>query len=102
MKKTKGTHNYYVYIITNKIKTVLYVGVTNDLKTRLFYHNNPEANSKHFSHKYKCQYLIYYEHFQDIDLAINREKQLKKWNRVKKDYLISKQNPKWTFLNDTI
>tara|TARA_R110002074_G_scaffold187521_4_gene353264 strand:+ start:6664 stop:6972 length:309 start_codon:yes stop_codon:yes gene_type:complete len=102
MKKTLGTHNYYVYILTNKNKTVLYIGVTNDLKTRLYNHINPEANSKHFTHKYKCKYLIYFEHFQDIDVAILREKQLKKWSRDKKEYLINKVNPNWDYLNDTL
>ena len=102
MKKTLGTHNYYIYILTNKNKTVLYIGVTNDLKTRLYYHINPEPNSKHFTHKYKCKYLIYFEHFQDIDVAILREKQLKKWSRDKKEYLINKVNPNWDYLNDTL
>ncbi|KGL62575.1 excinuclease ABC [Polaribacter sp. Hel1_85] len=97
-----GTHNYYIYIITNKSKTVLYIGVTNNLKERLFYHSNPEANSKHFSHKYNCKYLVYFEHYQDIETAISREKQLKKWNRKKKDFLISKKNPNWDFLNDEV
>lgn len=101
MKKTLGTYNYYVYILTNKNKTVLYIGVTNDLKTRLYYHINPEPNSKHFTHKYKCKYLIYFEHFQDIDVAILREKKLKKWSRDKKEYLINKVNPNWDYLNDT-
>jgi putative endonuclease len=102
MKKTLGTHNYYIYILTNKNKTVLYIGVTNDLKTRLYYHINPEPNSKHFTHKYKCKYLIYFEHFQDIDVAILREKKLKKWSRDKKEYLINKVNPNWDYLNDTL
>ncbi|MFN0730188.1 GIY-YIG nuclease family protein [Polaribacter gochangensis] len=102
MKKTKGTHNYYVYIITNKNKTVLYIGVTNELKTRLYYHANPEANSKHFSHKYNCKYLVYFEHYQKIDIAIEREKQLKRWNRKKKEFLINLKNPDWIFLNNDI
>jgi len=102
MKKTKGTHNYYVYIITNKNKTVLYIGVTNELKTRLFYHENPEANSKHFTHKYNCKYLIYFEHYQEIEIAIDREKQLKRWGRKKKEFLINLKNPDWSFLNDEI
>ena len=102
MKKTKGTHNYYIYIITNKNKAVLYIGVTNNLKKRLYYHSHPEANSKHFSHKYNCKYLIYFEHYQEVEIAINREKQLKKWSRKKKEYLISTKNPKWNFLNDEI
>ena len=100
--KTLGTHNYYVYIITNLNKTVLYIGVTNDLKTRLYYHQNPVANENHFTAKYKCFFLIYYEHFQDIDEAIAREKQLKGWTRKKKENLINSMNPQWNFLNDEI
>ena len=102
MKKTLGTHNYYVYILTNVGKTVLYVGVTNNLKDRLYYHNNPEANSKHFTHRYKCKYLIYFEHFFDVETAITREKQLKKWRREKKEKLINRINSNWEFLNNTI
>ena len=102
MQKTIGTHNYYVYILTNKLKTVLYIGFTSDLKKRLYYHSNPEANSKHFTHKYRCNYLIYFEHYQDVEIAIDREKQLKKWNRKKKEHLIEMKNPDWIFLNDEI
>jgi len=102
MSKIVASHNYYVYILTNKIKTVLYIGVTNNLKERLFYHTNPEAHSKSFSHKYRCKYLIYFEHFLEIEDAIKREKQLKKRNRAKKEWLISLKNPDLTFLNDSI
>jgi len=102
MYKTKGTHNYYVYILTNKNKTVLYIGITNNLKERLFWHRNPEAHDLHFSQKYKSFYLIYYEHFQDVDVAIKREKQLKGWKREKKEKLINSFNPEWKFLNDEI
>ena len=102
MLKTIGTHNYYVYILTNKIKTVLYIGVTNELNIRLYYHSNPEANSKHFTHKYRCKYLIYFEHYQNIEIAIEREKQLKRWSRKKKEQLIATKNSNWRFLNDEI
>ncbi|TGV01946.1 GIY-YIG nuclease family protein [Flavivirga rizhaonensis] len=100
--KTKGTHNYYVYVLTNKMKTVLYTGVTNNLKERLYFHKNPEPFSKAFTSKYKCFYLIYYEHFFEIENAIKREKQIKGWSREKKNNLISSINPKWSFLDDTI
>jgi putative endonuclease len=102
MYKTFGTHNYYVYILTNKNKTVLYIGVTNDLKERLFAHRNPDVLSKAFTAKYKCYYLIYWEHYMDIDTAIDREKQLKGWTRDKKDELIAQFNPTLRFLNDEI
>ena len=77
--KTLGTHNYYVYILTNKIKTVLYIGVTNDLQRRIYEHENSLISG--FSKKYNCNYLIYYEHFQEIKEAIEREKEIKKWRR---------------------
>jgi len=102
MYKTIGTHNYYVYILTNKIKTVLYIGVTNELKERLYWHHNPEANTKAFTAKYKCFYLVYFEHFQDIQQAIKREKELKGWKREKKVALINTFNPEWKFLNEEI
>lgn len=100
--KTKGTHNYYVYLLTNKLKTVLYTGVTNDLRGRLYFHNNPEPFSKAFTARYKCKYLIYYEHFKDVDTAITREKQIKGYSRIKKEKLISDFNPDWKFLNSDV
>ncbi|MBA5793585.1 GIY-YIG nuclease family protein [Flavobacterium sp. xlx-214] len=100
MNKLLGSHNYYVYILTNKSKKVLYIGVTNDLKQRLYSHINNQTNS--FTSKYKCFYLIYFEHFQDISQAIAREKQLKGWRREKKIELIELFNPNWNFLNDNI
>ena len=84
MLHTTGTHNYYVYIVTNKAKTVLYIGFTNELKDRLYFHKNPEANSKAFTAKYKCFYLVCWEHYNDVETAIDRETQLKKWRREKK------------------
>jgi len=100
--KTFVTHNYYTYILTNKSKTVLYIGVTNNLKLRLDYHKKPIELHNNFTTKYKCFYLIYYEHFQDINIAINREKELKGWRREKKENLINLSNPNWEFLNETI
>jgi len=100
--KTLGTHNYYVYILTNKSKTVLYIGVTNNLEERLYFHRYPEAISKAFTTRYKVYYLIYFEHFMDINIAIAREKELKGWRREKKERLINSFNPSWKFLNDDI
>ncbi|WP_299363856.1 GIY-YIG nuclease family protein [Winogradskyella sp.] len=100
--KTLGTHNYCVYILTNKSKTVLYTGVTNNLKNRLHFHNNPEPFSKAFTTRYKCYYLLYYEHFLEIEDAIKREKEIKGWSRNKKETLICSINPEWKFLNDDI
>ncbi len=100
--KTLGTHNYYVYVLTNKYKTVLYTGVTNDLKARLYFHTHPDALSKHFTTRYRCYYLIFFEHFQDVNTAIQREKQIKGWSREKKELLIKEFNPDFKFLNNEI
>ena len=96
------TKNYYIYILTNKAKTVLYIGVTNNLKRRIYEHQNPKENSTSFSSRYNTFYLVYYEHFFNILKAIQREKQLKRWSRIKKEKLIATKNPEWNFLNDTI
>lgn len=93
-------HNYYVYITTNPEKTVLYVGVTNDLDRRMEEHledNNGER--KTFAGKYFCYYLIYYEYYAHIEWAIAREKQIKGMSRAKKEALIARFNPQWRFLN---
>ena len=100
-----SNHNYYVYITTNKIKTVLYIGVTNDLKIRLHEHeDNAKSTDKKssFSSRYNVHFLIYFERFQWIQHAIAREKELKGWRRNKKQALIATVNPEWNFLNDTI
>lgn len=94
-------HNYFVYILTNYQKTVLYVGVTNNLEVRIAQH--VEGNSiNSFTHKYKCYYLVHYERFQCINDAIDREKEIKSWSRVKKNALIETENKDWKFLNDEI
>ncbi|MGV6829506.1 MAG: GIY-YIG nuclease family protein [Flavobacteriales bacterium] len=100
--KTLGDHNYFVYILTNKSKTVLYTGVTNNLKQRIYDHKNPLPFSKAFTKKYKCFYLLYYEHFFEINNAIAREKQIKGWSRKKKEILITEFNSDWHFLNEEI
>ena len=100
MLKTLGTHNYYTYILTNKTKTVLYIGVTNNLFDRIKFHKENKNNS--FTSRYNCFYLLYYEHFSDINQAIDREKQLKGWKRIKKEELINSRNPNWDFLNDEL
>ena len=102
MYKTLGTHNYYVYILTNQVKTVLYIGFTNNLAERIHDHQNPEPHSKHFTAKYKCYYLVYWERYGESETGIDRETQLKKWSRKKKDELINKFNPEWQFLNDEV
>jgi len=84
-------HCYYIYILTNKNNTVLYTGVTNDLVRRCHEHKNKLI--KGFTEKYNVDKLIYYELFEDINLAIIREKQIKGFSREKKDLLIEKFNP---------
>ena len=90
-----------VYIMTNKNKTVLYIGVTNNLKRRINEHRS-HLNKKSFTHKYNLEYLIYYEGFHNIEEAIAREKQMKKYSRAKKETLINKQNPQWNDLFDEV
>ncbi len=92
--------NYYVYIMTNKHKTVLYIGVTNDLQRRIYEHET--GINKGFTSKYNCHYLIYFEHILSIEDAIDREKEIKKWRREKKEKLIAKLNPEWRFMNEDI
>ena len=93
-------HNYFVYIMTNKYKNVLYIGVTNNLRKRVYEHEIGKC--KGFTNKYNCHHLIYYEHFMNINHAISREKEIKKWRREKKNNLISELNPDWKFLNKEI
>ncbi len=90
------THIYYVYILTNKRKTTLYVGVTNNISRRLDEHRKGINNG--FSKRYKTHYLVYYETFSNIIEAIDREKKIKKWRREKKDALIATMNPGWRSL----
>ena len=87
----------FVYIMTNKNKTTLYIGVTNNLCRRIHEHKNHLIKDT-FTDKYNIEYCIYYEEFQYFDLAIQREKELKKWNRQKKEDLINKKNPEWKAL----
>ena len=95
--------NYIVYIITNKNKTTLYIGVTNNIQKRLSQHYfDSEHTKKSFTGKYNCYYLLYYEVFEDINLAILREKELKGWRREKKNTLITDFNPTWEFLNNDV
>lgn len=94
--------NYFIYITTNPEKEVLYIGITNDLKRRLFEHQENKGNPETFAGKYYCYKLIYWERFTTATDAIAREKQLKNWNRKKKEVLIQTLNPKWNFLNSEV
>jgi len=72
----------------------LYIGVTNNLPRRIYEHKN-HLNKNSFTDKYNLEYCIYYEEFAYFYLAIHREKELKKWNRKKKEALINERNPEW-------
>ena len=72
-------HDYWVYILTNKNQTVLYIGMTNSLSRRVYQHRSGDADG--FAAQYQCKTLIYYEHYRDVRDAIARETQLKKWSR---------------------
>ena len=88
----------YVYIMSNKIRTTLYIGVTNDIERRVKEHKNGEGSK--FTHKYNLHELLYFETFNDIEQAITREKQLKNWHREWKFNLIKQQNPNLKNLTD--
>ena len=96
---TEGIYNCYVYILTNKNRTVLYTGVTNNLHRRLDEHFNNQ-NPQSFSSRYNTKYLIYYQKFGWIQLAIEREKEIKNLSREKKLKLIRNFNPNLEFFND--
>ncbi len=100
MELLQGYHTYYIYIITNKFKTVFYTGVTNNLRIRLSQHKqNIIGENKTFASKYKVEFLLYYEKFTWIQEAISREKEIKGWTRDKKIELIKTINPDLDFLN---
>jgi len=90
--------NCYVYIITNFDQTTIYVGVTSDLEARLYQHKNKLVAG--FSAKYNCCKLVYFEHSTDMISAIAREKQIKRYSRLKKDALINSINPEWNDLSE--
>mgnify|MGYP001818697627 CR=1 FL=1 len=95
-------YNYFVYITTNPAKTVLYVGVTNNLFIRIKQHQENAGKNKTFAGRYFCFNLIFWERYSSIHHAIAREKEIKKWRRRKKIELINEFNPDWGFLNDEI
>ena len=90
-----------MYIMTNKRKTTLYTGVTSDLYARICQHKNHFYIGS-FTSRYNLELCIYYESFFSIEEAINREKEVKKWRREKKELLINSLNPEWIDLFDEI
>jgi len=91
---------YFVYILASKKNGTLYIGVTSNLVKRVFEHKQNMVEG--FTKKYGVHTLVYYEQTNDINAAITREKQLKKWKRQWKINLIEKDNPKWNDLYDTL
>ena len=93
-------HTYWVNIVSNKSKKVLYTGVTRDLAKRIKEHreNHEIRNHKAFTGRYHCYFLVYYEEHKYILNAIAREKEIKNWISVKKIELIESIDPDWQFL----
>jgi putative endonuclease len=89
---------YYVYILTNKTNKVFYIGVTNNLIRRMYEHKNKLLNG--FTKKYNLMKLIHFESTNDIQSALEREKQLKNWHRDWKINMINKRNPDWKDLSE--
>ena len=92
---------YYVYILTNTHRSVVYTGVTNDLIRRVYEHKN-HLDKGSFTAQYNIDQLVYYEMTSDVNAAIEREKQIKGWNRKRKNKLIESKNPNWVDLYDSI
>jgi putative endonuclease len=91
---------YYLYILANKKNGTLYIGVTGDLIKRIYEHKQKIV--KGFTKKYYVHNLVYYEVYRDIEEAILREKQMKKWNRKWKIRVIEEKNPEWEDLYSEI
>ena len=91
---------YYVYILASKKNGTLYIGVTCDLVKRVYEHKHNLVDG--FTKEYNVHILVYYEHHNEIEEAIAREKQMKKWNRKWKIRLIEENNSEWKDLYDEI
>jgi putative endonuclease len=90
-------YRYFVYIMASRSHH-FYVGVTNDIARRVHQHKNPDHDC--FTAKYHINRLVWYQAFDDIHLAISREKQIKNWRRDKKVFLIERNNPTWQELSE--
>jgi putative endonuclease len=90
-------NTYYVYILTNDNNKVMYIGMTNDLEKRVIEHK--QKLIKGFTERYNVNKLVYYEYTNNVMSAIEREKQIKKWRREKKNLLVESMNPGWRDLS---
>jgi len=93
---------FYVYILTNELKTVLYIGMTNNLEQRIIEHYEQRGQRSSFTGKYNVYYLLYFETHQYVNNAIARENEIKAWRREKKMQLVAEMNPSLQFLNEEI
>ena len=93
--------NYYVYILSNTTNVAIYVGITKDLVRRVYEHKH-HIDPDSFTARHNIHKLVYYEYTNDVNAAIEREKQIKSWNRKRKNKLIDARNPKWEDLYDSI
>ena len=89
---------YYVYCLTNEYNNVMYIGMTNNLLRRGYEHKTKQVPG--FTEKYNVGKLVYFEETLDVDVAIAREKEIKKWRRQKKNVLVDAVNPEWKDLSE--
>ena len=92
---------YYVYILANNTRTTIYTGMTNDLIRRVYEHKH-HLDPDSFTAKYDVTRLVFYEATTDVRAAIAREKQIKSWNRARKNRLVESMNPQWEDLWESI
>lgn len=85
---------YYVYILTNANKNLIYIGVTNNLIRRVYEHKH-HLDKGSYTARYNIDQLVYFEETSDVEAAISREKQLKGWNRARKNRLVESKNSEW-------
>ena len=85
---------YYVYILSNKTNTTIYTGITNDLVRRIYEHKH-KSDPNSFTARYDIHKLVYFDFTPDVRSAIDREKQIKSWNRRRKNLLVESMNPRW-------
>ena len=85
---------YYVYILANATNVTIYTGITRDLVRRVYEHRH-EMDPSSFTARYKVHKLVYFEQTTDVKAALEREKQIKSWNRARKNALVESMNPAW-------